>query len=419
MKIREPFHLRRVFLLLAFLMCFSLSWQHAPAYADEPSVEEMVNALSKKDPAPGALRSRSIGGKTATPPGQLQLSVQFEIGSATVSAASRELLAKLGAAMNSPALAGQSFRVEGHTDSTGDAAANLRLSDRRAQSVQAFLEKNAGVAANRLIAVGKGSAEPLDSANPKAAVNRRVVIIALDSGATPPVPAATPAKATAPAAPAIESSAPASPPAAANANASVGTVKQLRGEATITRANVTTAIAEGDAVKEGDVIAAKAGTAVLVVFSDDAKLLIRQSSTVRLAEFTEGGPIEKRSQLMELTAGALRFVTGALGKLRPDKVRFKTPTANVGIRGTDIEIVYTPAARGLRGAGTYVRVNTGAIELNGVDGSTVAVSANEQAVAAPQGAPLRGGGRAPAAKKLDAPVDVFEAGELDSLLSSK
>lgn len=414
MKNCEPFILRRIFLLLALLVCFSLSWQHATAYADEPSVEEMVNALSKKDAAPGAVRSRSIGSKTASP-GQLQLSVQFEIGSATVSAASRELLAKLGTAMNSPALAGQSFRVEGHTDSTGDAAANLRLSERRAQSVQSFLEKNAGVAANRLISVGKGSAEPLDSVNPKAAVNRRVVITTLDAGTTPP-PVTAKDNLVAPAAEARKDT---SPPVATSPNAPAGKVKQLRGEVTVTRANVTSAIAEGDAIREGDVIAAKAGATVLVEFSDDAKLLIRQSSTVRLAEFTEGGPIEKRSQLMELTAGALRFVTGALGKLRPDKVRFKTPTANVGIRGTDIEIVYTPAARGLRGAGTYVRVNTGAIELNGIDGSAVTLSANEQAVAAAQGAPLRGGGRASAAKKLDAPVDVFEAGELDSLLSSK
>jgi OmpA-OmpF porin, OOP family len=423
MKIRERFDLRRIFLLLAFLMCFSLSWQHAPALADEPSVEEMIGALSKKgaEATPGAARSRSIGGKPAAPSGQLQLSVQFELGSANVSPASRELLAKLGAAMNSPALAGQLFRIEGHTDSTGDAAGNQRLSERRAQSVQAFLEKNSGVVAGRLLALGKGSSEPLDPTNPKAAVNRRVVIATLDAAAAPVAPATAPAVEKEKAAPPAAATSVAASPAVApsGTSAAVGTVKQLRGEATITRANVTKKVVEGDTVSEGDVIAAAAGTSVLVQFSDDAKLLVRPGSTVRLAEFSDSGPIEKRSQLMELTAGALRFVTGALGKLRPQSVRFKTPTAYVGIRGTDIEIVYTPAARGLRSAGTYVRVNTGAIDLNGNDGSTVALTANEQALAAPQGAPLRGGGRAPAAKKLDAPADVFVAGELDSLLEGK
>jgi OmpA-OmpF porin, OOP family len=339
----------------------------------------------------------------------LQLAVQFDLGSANISPTSRELLTKLGAAMNSPALAGQRFRIEGHTDATGDADTNQRLSTRRAQSVQAFLEANSGVATNRLSAAGKGSSEPIDAANPRAAVNRRVMVAVIESAATI---AAPPVGETA------ASAAPAAGAAIPNANvAGAGIVMQVRGEVTVIRAGGSVKLVEGDNIREGDTISTPVGASVLLQLSDDAKLLVRAGTTVRLTQIVNDGPVEKRSQLIELTLGALRYVTGALGKLQPQAVRFKTPTASVGIRGTDIDIVYTITTRSLQPAGTYVRVNTGAVDLNGSDGSVVALNVNEQATAAPEGPRLRGGGRGPAAKKLEQPVALFQSDELDSLLN--
>ena len=71
-------------------------------------------------------------------------------------------------------------RVEviGHTDSTGSAAYNQDLSQRRAQSVAGILSA-AGVNANRVVAVGRGASQPVAS-NATAegrAQNRRVEII--------------------------------------------------------------------------------------------------------------------------------------------------------------------------------------------------------------------------------------------------
>jgi OmpA-OmpF porin, OOP family len=407
---------RQFFLLLVFSFMFSVTLHPSGASAAETTVEEMIGTLSKKNTAePGAVRMRSIGGnKSSTTAGQLQLSVQFDLGSANISPTSRELLTKLGAAMNSPALAGQRFRIEGHTDATGDADTNQRLSARRAQSVQTFLEANSGIETNRLSAVGKGSSEPIDAANPKAAVNRRVMVAVIESVATMPAPPAGEAAASA------ASAAPVAGAAIPNANvAGAGIVMQVRGEVTVIRAGGSVKLAEGDNIREGDTISTPVGASVLLQLSDDAKLLVRAGTTVRLTQIVNDGPVEKRSQLVELTLGALRYVTGALGKLQPQSVRFKTPTASVGIRGTDIDIVYTIATRSLQPAGTYVRVNTGAVDLNGSDGSVVALNVNEQATAAPEGPRLRGGGRGPAAKKLEQPVTLFQADELDSLLNGR
>ncbi|EPX57790.1 putative internalin [Cystobacter fuscus DSM 2262] len=67
------------------------------------------------------------------------------------------------------------LRVEGHTDNQGNDASNLRLSQRRADKVRAFLVRE-GIAGERLDAVGFGETRPVDD-NKKAAGrenNRRV-----------------------------------------------------------------------------------------------------------------------------------------------------------------------------------------------------------------------------------------------------
>lgn len=53
--------------------------------------------------------------------------------------------------------------IEGHTDSTGDDAANLQLSERRAAAVKAKLEQDHGISADRLQARGLGETQPAAS----------------------------------------------------------------------------------------------------------------------------------------------------------------------------------------------------------------------------------------------------------------
>ncbi len=398
--------------------CWRLSfflWLLIPAWstlttAAEPSVEEMVNALAGKKAEPaGGVRMRSFGAGKAAPvaePSQLQLSVQFEFASSKVSAESRELLARLGTAMNSPKLAGLQFRIEGHTDAIGDVQSNQRLSEQRAGNVKQFLVRNAGIQDARLSAVGKGSSEPIDKVDPKSAVNRRVVVVALEGVKPEPV---------APTA----SSAPIPPAAAKTGGPAAGTVQKVQGEATAMRAATLVALIGGEKVREGDKISTTANSSVLVQFVDGAKLLVRPNTRVELSRIVNTGALEKLGHSLELVLGAIRYVTGSVGASRPQGVRFKTPTATIGIRGTDLEIVYAPRMRSLNDSGTYVRVNSGGIELAGNDGSTVSLDKNEQAFAAPVGPAMRGGGRAPATKKIDVPATLYSSGELDSLMEAK
>ncbi len=69
------------------------------------------------------------------------------------------------------------IEVAGHTDSVGSDAYNLQLSDRRANSVAAYLASH-GVDRSRMVTVGAGEAHPIASNDTDAgrAQNRRVEI---------------------------------------------------------------------------------------------------------------------------------------------------------------------------------------------------------------------------------------------------
>ncbi|WP_051083856.1 OmpA family protein [Dasania marina] len=69
--------------------------------------------------------------------------------------------------------------IEGHTDSSGGAAFNQRLSQSRAESVRDVLISQFGIAANRLSAVGYGEDKPVaDNASVEGRkTNRRVVAV--------------------------------------------------------------------------------------------------------------------------------------------------------------------------------------------------------------------------------------------------
>jgi OmpA-OmpF porin, OOP family len=105
--------------------------------------------------------------------------IQFETGSATIKQASYKELDEIVNIMNQyPA---SRFKVEGHTDNTGNAANNTTLSGKRADAVKAYIAGK-GIDESRLAAEGFGSSRPLGS-NATAAgrtQNRRVEIHLLD-----------------------------------------------------------------------------------------------------------------------------------------------------------------------------------------------------------------------------------------------
>ncbi|MEO0558183.1 MAG: OmpA family protein [Bacteroidota bacterium] len=100
--------------------------------------------------------------------------IQFASGTANMIGASTQALDEVAETLNE--FDTFDVRVEGHTDNTGNAAANETLSQQRAEAVMGYLVES-GIAAERLTAVGFGQGRPVASNDtPEGqAQNRRVV----------------------------------------------------------------------------------------------------------------------------------------------------------------------------------------------------------------------------------------------------
>jgi OOP family OmpA-OmpF porin len=191
-----PRYRRHGMVVAGIVVAASLVGHPRPGLAD-PTADQIINALKPNSALKGPTRGIRAVQSPAAPTRDseaapapaargddrpsLDLSVQFQSGSANLTPAAIHTLDRLGKALASPQLANDRFRIEGHTDTVGSRDINKPLSQHRAEAVAAYLENTFGIAAARLDAVGVGEddlliATPDQTAEPR---NRRVHIVNL------------------------------------------------------------------------------------------------------------------------------------------------------------------------------------------------------------------------------------------------
>ena len=108
---------------------------------------------------------------------QVNIRISFDLDSASIRPDQKVKLEQLCAAMK--AVDVSVFQIIGHTDSSGDAAYNERLSLLRAEEVRRNLISDCGIEETRLKAIGMGETAPFNTDNTRADENRRVEFQAL------------------------------------------------------------------------------------------------------------------------------------------------------------------------------------------------------------------------------------------------
>lgn len=111
---------------------------------------------------------------------EIKESIYFETGKAIIKAESLPLLDEVAEILNAHPELSQ-IRIEGNTDSRGNDAANLKLSQDRASAVRDYLNSK-GVLPGRLEAVGYGETHPLvkETDDASRSKNRRVDFVVVD-----------------------------------------------------------------------------------------------------------------------------------------------------------------------------------------------------------------------------------------------
>ena len=122
----------------------------------------------------------------------------------------------------------------------------------------------------------------------------------------------------------------------AGADAFVGVVKTVTGEATILRQDQRMDIVAGMALKNNDVVKTGEGGYVGLVFSDDTLISMGPGTEITIDDYLFEPREKKLSFVLRLVRGTLSFISGQMVKLAPDSVKLIMPAATIGVRGTHV-----------------------------------------------------------------------------------
>lgn len=118
------------------------------------------------------------------------------------------------------------------------------------------------------------------------------------------------------------------------ADSAAGFIKTVKGAASIIRQGKPVLAAVGGRVFKDDTLRTGPDGSLGIIFLDDTVMSLGPTSEVALKDF-EFSPAEGRLSLfVRISKGTAVFLTGIIARLAPKAVRFETPRANIGVRGT-------------------------------------------------------------------------------------
>lgn len=138
-----------------------------------------------------------------------------------------------------------------------------------------------------------------------------------------------------------------------------GTVDAVSGSATVSDTNgISQPVTSGLKILSGQSIQTASDGEVHIVTEDSGLVALRPNSSFRIDSYAAKGESSDKI-VFSLLKGALRSITGWIAKRNPAAYRLNTPTATIGVRGTDHETTVIETATGNDQPGTFDRVLEG------------------------------------------------------------
>src|SRR5512134_1904902 len=120
----------------------------------------------------------------------------------------------------------------------------------------------------------------------------------------------------------------------------------------------------GAELREGETVHTGQNALAQLRLADGGLLSVRADTEMKLDRFAFAGRDDRNASfLVSLLKGGFRSITGLIGQVNRDGYRITTPSATIGIRGTDFDTLVLTAARPelQMDAGTFARVHRGEI----------------------------------------------------------
>lgn len=117
-----------------------------------------------------------------------------------------------------------------------------------------------------------------------------------------------------------------------------GTVKIAKGQVVIERSGQRLPAAVGDRVHSADRLITGGDGSVGITLRDNTRLSAGPNSVLSLDKFAFDSTTHAGELDASVKKGTLSVISGKLAAASPDTVRFRTPSATLGVRGTDFVI---------------------------------------------------------------------------------
>jgi hypothetical protein len=123
----------------------------------------------------------------------------------------------------------------------------------------------------------------------------------------------------------------------------------------------------GGEVYEGDTLTTLAHAEAQLQMADGASLIVRENSKITITTYVADGGDQDRS-LIDLAQGALRSITGWIGRYNRANYAIRTPLVTIGVRGTDHEPSHLLPGDPRGEPGSYDKVNEGTAFMKSAEG---------------------------------------------------
>ncbi len=126
-----------------------------------------------------------------------------------------------------------------------------------------------------------------------------------------------------------------------SAYANIGEIAQLKGKeggAAIERDNSAISAEKGTEIQMDDT-AVTANSAMTINFIDETRVDITEHSRLIIDDFVYDPSTGKGSLGLKASLGTIRYASGQIAKNSRQRVRIRTPSATIGVRGTDFVMV--------------------------------------------------------------------------------
>ena len=128
--------------------------------------------------------------------------------------------------------------------------------------------------------------------------------------------------------------------------ASIGSITELKGIGRVVREQDPFTAALAFTINSFDNVETSNGR-IGITFLDDSQVRLTEHSQLVIDEFIYDPDPSKSKMALQFASGTARFITGKLASINKENISIKTPSATIGIRGTDFTVTVDELGRSL------------------------------------------------------------------------